>query len=191
MSQYSGDAGLGSSGKEFAPQPCAGVHSLLCWQHKGKNILPTIIIGYEGDITRFLSFSDQKGRFQYDEGGIMSKGKLLAFAGFFAISTSNCLALSEEEYLKYIDAESSKLSEPQVPPSNTGKDNVVEGLEKKEAGALSQQEFEQLLKAKAKGTYSFYESLVEKDKAEVFKSYVHGASMSQVRRMIINRKMNR
>jgi hypothetical protein len=121
----------------------------------------------------------------------MSKGKLLACAGFFAVFAGNCLALSEEEYLKYIDAEASKLSEPQASPSSADKDHAVEGLEKKDAGALSQQEFEQLLKAKAKGTYSFYESLMEKDKAEVFKSYVGGASMQEVRRMIINRKMNR
>ena len=121
----------------------------------------------------------------------MSKGKLLAVAGLFAVSASNCLALSEEEYLKYIDAEASKLSEPQASPSNAGKGNAVEALEKKAAGELSQKEFEQLLKAKAKGTYSFYESLMDKDKAEAFKFYKSGASMQQVRRMIINRKMNR
>ncbi len=119
----------------------------------------------------------------------MSLGKLLAIAGCLAISVGNCLALSEEEYLKYIDAEASKLSEPataRAPDSSPGKN-----LEAKDASQLSQKEFERLLKAKAKGTYSFYESLVEKDKAEVYKSYVKGASMGQIRRMIINRKMNR
>ena len=40
----------------------------------------------------------------------MSLGKLLAIAACFAMSAGNCLALSEEEYLKYIDAEASKLS---------------------------------------------------------------------------------
>ena len=67
----------------------------------------------------------------------------------------------------------------------------MESLETKDAAQLSQKEFERLLKAKAKGTYSFYESLMEKDKAEVYKSYVGGASMQQIRRMIIDRKMNR
>jgi hypothetical protein len=121
----------------------------------------------------------------------MSLGKRLAVAGFFAVSAGNCLALSEDEYLKYIDAEASKLSEPMVSPSGTGEASAVEGLERKGADKLSQQEFERLLKAKAKGTYSFYESLMEKNKAEVFKAYSGGASMQQIRRMIINRKMNR
>ncbi|WP_456448814.1 hypothetical protein [Thiolapillus sp.] len=121
----------------------------------------------------------------------MSKGKLLAVAGFFAVSASNCLALSEEEYLKYIDAEASKLSEPEVSPANAGTGSATEGAKKNTAGELGQKEFEQLLKAKAKGTYSFYKSLVEKDKAEVFKFYKSGASMQQVRRMIINRKLDR
>ena len=119
----------------------------------------------------------------------MSLGKLLAIAGYFAMSAGNCLALSEEEYLKYIDAEASKLSEPSTSP--TPRSDAVENLEAKDASQLSQKEFERLLKAKAKGTYSFYESLVEKDKAEVYKSYVNGTSMGQIRRMIINRKLNR
>ncbi len=119
----------------------------------------------------------------------MSLGKLLAIAACFAMSAGNCLALSEEEYLKYIDAEASKLSEPSTSP--VLRSDGVESLEAKDAAQLTQKEFERLLKAKAKGTYSFYESLVEKDKAEVYKSYVGGASMQQIRRMIINRKMNR
>ncbi len=119
----------------------------------------------------------------------MSLGKLLAIAGYFAMSTGNCLALTEEEYLKYIDAEASKLSEPST--SRVPRSDAVENLETKDAAQLSQKEFEQLLKAKAKGTYSFYESLMEKDKAEVYKYYAGGASMQQIRRMIINRKMNR
>ena len=121
----------------------------------------------------------------------MSKGKWLAVAGFFAVSASNCMALTEEEYVKYIDAEASDISEPQASPSNAGEDTVAGTLKKKAANGLSQTEFEQMLKAKAKGTYSFYESLIDKDKAEVFKFYTRGASMRQVRRMIINRKMNR
>ncbi|WP_457675112.1 hypothetical protein [Thiolapillus sp.] len=119
----------------------------------------------------------------------MSLGKSLAIASCFAMSAGNCLALSEEEYLKYIDAEASKLSEPSA--SRVPRPDAVESLEKKGAATLSQTEFEQLLKARAKGTYSFYESLMDKDKAEVFKSYVGGASLQQIRRMIINRKMNR
>jgi len=119
----------------------------------------------------------------------MSLGKLLAIAGYFAMSAGNCLALSEEEYLKYIDAEASKLSEPST--SSVPRTDAVENQETKDAARMSQKEFERLLKAKARGTYSFYESLVEKDKAEVFKSYAGGASLRQIRRMIINRKMNR
>ncbi|WP_456374686.1 hypothetical protein [Thiolapillus sp.] len=121
----------------------------------------------------------------------MTLGRLLAIAGLCAVSVGSCLALTEDEYLKYIDAEASKLSEPQSAATPAGETKAIEGLEKKGAGQLSQQEFERVLKAKAKGTYSFYESLMEKDKAEVFKAYREGTSMSRIRRLIINRKMNR
>lgn len=107
-------------------------------------------------------------------------------AGFIVLIASDCFALSEEEYLKYIDAEASKLSEPTQP--------VVERSSSPDAedGAnLSVIEFEALLQKKQRGTFSFYKSLIERDKAEVYKAYSSGASMQQIRRMIIDRKMHR
>jgi hypothetical protein len=113
--------------------------------------------------------------------------KLAGFcAGFFVLFASECFALSEEEYLKYIDAEASKLSEPTQPVVQKPSVSDV-----KDGAKLSVVEFESLLQKKQKGTFSFYKSLIERDKAEVYKAYSSGASMQQIRRMIINRKMHR
>ena len=42
-----------------------------------------------------------------------------------------------------------------------------------------------------KGTYSFYRTLLEKDKAEVYKAYQEGADFARIRRMIISRRLHR
>ena len=104
--------------------------------------------------------------------------------GAIVLSAADCLALSEEEYLKYIESETATLSEPARPmlPNGAAKVKV-----NKKAGELSQPEFESLLRMKQRGTYSIYESLMEKDKAEVYKAFHSGASMRTVRRMIIDR----
>jgi hypothetical protein len=44
---------------------------------------------------------------------------------------------------------------------------------------------------KHKGTYSFYQTLLEKDKAEIYKAYREGASFAKIRKMIISRKLHR
>ncbi len=106
--------------------------------------------------------------------------------GAFVLVAGQCFALTEEEYLKYIDAEASKLSEPTQP--------VVQQSVTKDSGEtakLSMAEFEALLKKKQRGTFSFYNSLIESDKAEVYKTYLSGASMQEIRRLVINRKMHR
>ncbi len=118
----------------------------------------------------------------------MSFGMREIIFGVMVLAAADCLALSEEEYLKYIETEAAGLSEPSRPaPPNDGI-TVKTG---KHAGELAQPEFEALLKARHRGTYSIYESLLEKDKAEVFKTYSSGASIRKVRRMIIDRKMHR
>lgn len=108
-----------------------------------------------------------------------------AIFGIVLLAAADCLALSDEEYLQYIEAEAAGLSEPSRPAIPNA---AVTG---KSAGKLAQPEFEALLKAKYRGTYSIYESLLDNDKAEVYKTYFSGASMRKVRRMIIDRKMHR
>jgi len=108
--------------------------------------------------------------------------------GVIVLSAADCLALSEEEYLKYIESEAATLSEPASPVLPNGAAKVKTN---KKAGELDQREFESLLKMKHRGTYSIYASLLEKDKAEVYKAFHSGASMRSVRRMIIDRKMHR
>ncbi|WP_456378357.1 hypothetical protein [Thiolapillus sp.] len=110
-------------------------------------------------------------------------------AGIVVLAAGSCLALSEEEYLKYIEAEASRLSESSG-TVRSDKENTAVGTGKKTA-QLTHAEFGALLKEKHKGTYSFYESLLDKDKAEVYKAFSSGASMREIRRMIINRKLHR
>ena len=124
----------------------------------------------------------------------MSFWKQMALIGMLAALAGGAMALSDEEYLKYIDAEAGRVDS--VPPQSatshaTNEPKAVVGESSKDGESLSQQEFESLLRSKAKGTYSFYQSLVEKDKAEVYKAYARGASMQSVRRMVIDRKMGR
>lgn len=113
------------------------------------------------------------------------KGVILWVA---VLAATNCLALSEKEYLKYIEAEASSLSEPARPVIRDPGKSAETG---KNAAQLTQAEFDALLKAKQRGTYSFYQSLEEKDKAEVYKAFSAGANMRKIRRMIIDRKMHR
>ncbi|HDK38275.1 MAG TPA: hypothetical protein ENG92_04590 [Thiolapillus brandeum] len=107
--------------------------------------------------------------------------------GIAVLVANNCFALSEEDYLKSINAEASKLSEPSR-PAIPDKEAVEAN---KDFAQTTQPEFEALLKAKHRGTYSFYESLLEKDKVEVYEAFVDGASMRKIRGMIIDRKMHR
>ncbi len=118
----------------------------------------------------------------------MSFGMREIIFGVVVLAATDCLALSEEEYLKYIESEAAGLSEPSRPALPNDGVTVRTG---KRAGELDRPEFETLLKARHRGTYSIYESLLDNDKAEVFKVYSSGASMRKIRRMIIDRKMHR
>jgi len=51
--------------------------------------------------------------------------------------------------------------------------------------------FDTYMKAKHKGTYAFYRKLPEHSREEIFKAFVNGASMTEIRHMVIDRKMNR
>ena len=118
----------------------------------------------------------------------MSFGMKGIIIGVTVLGAVECLALSEEEYLRLIEKEAEGLAEPSEPMLP---DRAPKGNGRKKAGELTHREFEAMLERKQKGTYSIYKSLLEKDKAEVYKAFSSGASMWTVRRMIIDRKMHR
>lgn len=104
----------------------------------------------------------------------------LLFLAFSMIASSAFSA--EDDYLQALEAEAEKLSSPSV---------EVEPAAVPETESKSDRDrFESELE-KHKGTYSFYRKLQEKDKAEVFKAYREGASIAEIRRMIVDRRMHR
>lgn len=96
-------------------------------------------------------------------------------------------ALAEDAYLDALEAEAARISGPQQVIQPGPGDATSEDVGGSDQRAI----FEKLLRSRYKGTWSFYQSLPEKDKAEVLKAFQEGASMREIRRMIINRKMHR
>lgn len=91
-------------------------------------------------------------------------------------------ASAEDDYLQSLEAEARKLDSPQAVSAP--------GTAVESRSQSDRSQFEAEL-AKHKGTYSFYMKLMERDKAEVFKTYQDGASFSEIRRLIINRRLHR
>ncbi|MGV6826165.1 MAG: hypothetical protein ACWA5Q_04240 [bacterium] len=108
-------------------------------------------------------------------------GLLLLISLLSAIATNSCLA-ADDDYLSALEAESGK---------------VEQGLDDDEAQKkLSDLEgqraaFEKLLEDQYRGTYVFYKRLTERSKQEVFLRYAGGASIPEVRSMIVDRSMQR
>ena len=99
-----------------------------------------------------------------------------------ALSVFVSSAFAEDDYLQALEAEAQKIGPP---PVVDAPGTVADSRSESDRG-----QFESEL-AKHKGTYSFYKKLLERDKAEVFKVYQEGASFSEIRRLIINRKLHR
>ncbi len=90
----------------------------------------------------------------------------------------------EDDYLRALEAEAERIDAPEPPrPGRNADSGVAENRGDRAA-------FESELQ-KHKGTYSFYQTLLEKDKAEVYKAYREGASFAKIRKMIISRKLHR
>lgn len=92
---------------------------------------------------------------------------------------------ADDDYLKSLEAETSKI-------------NLESARETVEAGGAElsvideqRANFEAYLEEKQRGTYAFYRKLPERSREEVFNSFIDGASMDQIRKMVIDRKMNR
>ena len=111
----------------------------------------------------------------------------LLFVLACAFSTSGFTA--DDDYLKSLEAESSKIktapgsAQPAVDGGDNAQDDTLTDAQRAE--------FESYLEEHQKGTFAFYRKLPERSREEVFKSFVDGASMDEIRRLVIDRKMNR
>ncbi len=107
------------------------------------------------------------------------------------LAASNCLAVSEEEYLKnadeYVDSEASKMDAQESLDPGSAPAPAVQ-LKSKSEGQLNQAEFESFLQGRHAGTFSFYQSLAEKDKTRVFQEFSSGMPMRKIRRLVIKLK---
>ncbi len=99
------------------------------------------------------------------------------------VLSASAVGAAEDDYLRAVEEEAQRVEMPRIEnEAATSSDEAeVRG---------SRADFEAELK-QYRGTYSFYQALMEKDKAEVYKAYREGASFSRLRRMIISRKLNR
>jgi len=90
----------------------------------------------------------------------------------------------EDDYLRALEAEAARIDAPKSPQA--------EGEVERDAGDTREDRagFESELR-KHKGTYSFYQTLLEKDRAEIYKAYRDGASFAEIRKMVISRKLHR
>ena len=108
------------------------------------------------------------------------KGLLLMLA------MSGGLLAEEDPYLSAISQEASKveaetqptLSEPTETPGQT-------------EDGLSLQAFEEDLKTRHKGSYTFYQKLPRRSREEVFQEYRNGASIDELRKTIMERFLHR
>jgi hypothetical protein len=111
----------------------------------------------------------------------------IRLVGFLLISLGLASAFQatadEEAYLKALEEEAARIgsTETALQPS-------LPAVSQRERG--SREQFERELQ-KHKGTYSFYKTLLEQDKAEVYKAFLEGADFAQLRKLIIARKLHR
>ena len=108
------------------------------------------------------------------------------------LAVSNCLAVSEEEYLKnvdeYVDSEASKMDAPESLDPGSAPAPATQ-LKSKSEGQLNQAEFESFLQGRHAGTFSFYKSLATEDRARVYREFSSGMPMRKIRRLVIELKM--
>jgi hypothetical protein len=96
------------------------------------------------------------------------------------------LLAEEDPYLSAISSEASKVEASEQPTLDTAGEEV-DG----EAGGIDMQAFEEELKTSYQGSYTFYQKLPRRTREEVFQVYSDGASIEEVRDMIMQRFLNR
>lgn len=98
-------------------------------------------------------------------------------AGWMACVSA--LAAGEDDYLKQIQSEAAKVEQDPVsaPPA----------LDEGEADIAA---FEKALEKHYRGSYLFYKKLPRRSREEIFAEYAKGASITDIRKKIMNRFLN-
>jgi hypothetical protein len=96
------------------------------------------------------------------------------------------LAAEEDPYLSAISSEASKVESSGQPTVDLMGNEANE-----EAGGIDMQAFEEELKTSYQGSYTFYLKLPRHTREEVFQVYSDGASIEEVRKMIMQRFLHR
>lgn len=107
------------------------------------------------------------------------------FAFIFAWSITGLVYAAEDDYLKSLEIESQKIRDTKKIATEVG------GGEDSTVIDAQRNEFESYMSVKHKGTYAFYRKLPDRSREEIFKAFVDGASMGEIRTMTIDRKLNR
>ena len=116
--------------------------------------------------------------------------QLLVFVLY--LSVSGTVFGADDDYLKALEAESSKL-EPGKLDAGQGEQNEVAGQQMDSDIEMSdvRVKFEQILSEKYHGSYTFYSKLPERSRQEIVKDYQQGKPFVQIRKIIIDRFMQR
>ena len=102
-------------------------------------------------------------------------------------------AVAADDYLSELDAEASKV-DPTVlgDEKDVAKTAAVESATSTSQGPeISRDNFESLLQDKYLGTYGFYKKLPERSRQEIYLEYSKGAPITEVRKKIVDRLLQR
>lgn len=117
---------------------------------------------------------------------------LVVLVAFLLASTS---ARSADDYLSELDAEARKVESREI-DAERGISRVVNPAQDTSvtagtAAKSSRDAFESMLRERYLGTYGFYRKLPERSRQEIFGDYRDGAPISEVRKKIIDRLLQR
>jgi hypothetical protein len=103
-------------------------------------------------------------------------------------------AVAADDYLSELDAEASKVNPVSLGEEggDTAKSDAVKSAASTPEGtAGSRDQFESLLQEKYLGTYGFYKKLPERSRQEIYLEYSKGAPITEVRKKIVDRLLQR
>ncbi|MEJ2618718.1 MAG: hypothetical protein P8163_00370 [Candidatus Thiodiazotropha sp.] len=93
-------------------------------------------------------------------------------------------AAEEDDYISQISAEAKKID---AGLSTPGQQQNQDGSTDKSAAQMA---FEEDLKSRYMGSYTFYRKLPQRAREEVYEEYQGGASIDEIRQKIMNRFLN-
>ena len=121
--------------------------------------------------------------------------RILAIGSLLSLLLASAPVLSADDYLSELDAEVKKVEARKI-DGETGTSTIEAPAEipleaTDQRPGASRDAFESLLKQKYLGTFGFYKKLPERSRQEIFAEYQSGAPMSEVRKKIIDRLLQR